>query len=71
MRKQRVKGGDQHAISARIDKCIWYWLENEPNKNRLINECLNFYAKMRYQTSGHREILDGQEYEKISKQIWE
>ena len=33
-------GSDQHRISAAIDKYLWIWLEEKPNKNRLINEGL-------------------------------
>lgn len=45
MRKTRVKGGDQHAMSVRIDNDLWEWLQGEPNKNRLINELLTFWRR--------------------------
>ena len=45
MRKTRVKGGDQHAMSVRIDNETWNWLQGEQNKNRLINELLKFWRK--------------------------
>ena len=33
-------GSDQHRISAAIDKYLWIWLQEKPNKNRTINEGL-------------------------------
>ena len=47
MRKKRIKGGDQHAISARIDGIVWEWLKDQPNKNRLINNGLEFIRQLR------------------------
>ena len=72
MRKSRVKGGDQHAISVRIDKYIWErWLQTEENKNRLINECLDFYYWMRHEPAGSMKILNGTQFMKMTKEIWE
>ena len=71
MRKTRVKGGDQHAMSVRIDNELWEWLQGEQNKNRLINECLEFVKYMQHQPAGRQKILHGRLYEAVDVQIWE
>lgn len=69
MRKTRVKGGDQHAMSVRIDNDLWEWLQNEPNKNRLINECLNFVKCMESGSKGDIKTLKGHIYERKDKDL--
>lgn len=69
MRKTRVKGGDQHAMSVRIDNELWEWLQNEPNKNRLINECIHFIKCMESGKQGDTKTLKGHLYKRLDEDL--
>lgn len=71
MRKTRTKGGDQHAISCRIDNNTWEWLNGEQNKNRLINDALEFVKRTRDAPHGTCTNLQGIMYKKMTKDLWE
>lgn len=58
-------GSDQHKISAAIDKDLWEWLKDQPNKNRIINDGLNLYQTLHIGLKGCMIGYSGHCYKKL------
>ena len=58
-------GSDQHRISAAIDRDLWEWLKDQPNKNRTINQAL--YAMIEKE---HEELKNAIELFNNKKGSW-
>lgn len=72
MRKKRVKGGDQHPISLKVDKDTWdMYLRGQENRNRLINDLLRWWYQMKHANSGTFKEINGTLFMKASKELWE